>query len=55
MLHLLLTDVDFKFDTRKITWRGDVISKTMLTVKKVELIDKHKFFKTAPNKNFPIL
>lgn len=47
----MLSNVDVKFGTRRLNWRGDVDVEVMPMVKRVELIEKHEFIKTALNKN----
>lgn len=48
----MLINVDIKFDIEKLIWRGNIATKAILTMKKVELIDKYKFVQAALNKNF---
>lgn len=52
MPFLFLSNIDFQFGIRELTWRLYTIAKTLLITRQVELIDKQEFAKTTLNKNF---
>ena len=52
MPFLALSNVDTQFDTESFTWRSYNAAKALPTTKIIELIDKHKFAKTALDENF---
>lgn len=51
MPFLFFSSTDIQFDTEELTWRSYTIAKALPITKKVELIDKHKFAKTALDEN----
>lgn len=51
MLFLSLSNAKVEFDVRKLIWRTYTTVKAMPIIKKVELVDKYEFVKTAFNKN----
>lgn len=55
MLFLKLTNANIKFLVEEFIWRTYTITKGLSLAKKVELIDKHKFAKTALDKISKIL
>ncbi len=52
MPFLALSNSDFQFDTRAITWRTYTIAETLPTTSRVELIDKKEFVKTILDENW---
>lgn len=51
MFFLTLSSADIKFAEKKLTERSYTIAKALLTIKRIELINKKKFVKTALDKN----
>ena len=51
MSFLSLSNANIQFDTGNFTWRTYSTAETLPTIKKVELIDKHKFTRAALDKN----
>ena len=51
MPFLTLSNADIKFAQKKLTWRSYLIAEALPTTKRVELIDKKKFAKTALDEN----
>ena len=45
------SNIDFQFSARELNWRSYTTAETLLTARQGELIDKHKFIKTALNEN----
>ena len=52
MPFLSLSNADFQFSTREFNWRSYTTAEALPIAPQVELIDKHKFVKTALNKSF---
>lgn len=52
MLFLSFCKANIQFNAEKLTWRLYTFAKTLPTTRRVKLIDKKKFAKTAFNKNF---
>ena len=51
MLYLNLSNAEMFFSDREFTWRSYIAAEALSTTKRVELIDKKKFAKTALDKN----
>ncbi len=55
MLFLTLNNIDIEFiELEKLTWKSYITAKALLTINRIEIIDKNKFAKTALNKNSEI-
>lgn len=48
---LILSNVNIQFDTKSFIWNSYIRFETWFTIKEIELINKHKFVKTALDKN----
>ncbi len=51
MLFLALSNANFLFDTKKLTWRSYTTTKALPTTNKVGIIDKKKFAKAVLDEN----
>lgn len=50
MFFLALSNIDIKFDAKKLTWKKYTVVKAMPTIRQIKLIDKQEFMKAALNK-----
>lgn len=51
MSFLTLSYADIKFDKKSFIWRAYTIANTLSIARKLQLIDKYKFFKVPLGKN----
>lgn len=51
ILFLSLTNSDWEFSTKKLTWGSYIAVKTLPTIKKIELINRCKFAQVILDKN----
>ena len=51
MPFLSLSNVDFKFGAKEFNWRSYTTAETLPIARRVELIDKHEFARTALHEN----
>ena len=51
MLFLTFSDANVQFEKKKLEWRSYTITEAVLTIKKMELINKKKFAVAALDKN----
>ena len=47
----IFSNVDIKFAWKKLTWKFCTTAKSLPTIKRVEIIDRKEFAKTALNKH----
>ena len=52
MSFLAISNADIQFGGERLTWRSYIAAQALPTARRIELIDKHKFAKTALNENF---
>lgn len=52
---LIFSNINIQFVEKKLVWRSYTITKILPIIKKVQLIDKKKFAKTALDKKSEIL
>lgn len=51
ILFLILSNLNWKFDVKKLTWRSYTIAEALPTIKKLELINQRKFVEVILDKN----
>lgn len=51
ILFLILSNANIEFNKKKVTWRSYIAAEALLITKRVEIIDKKAFAKTALDKN----
>lgn len=51
MSFLAYSNADIQFNTENFTWKTYRVAKALLTARRIELIDRHKFDTTALNEN----
>ena len=51
MPFLALSNADIQFEAERLTWRSYTAAEALRTAKRMELIDKHEFAKTALDEN----